>query len=423
MPLADGWKVRDQPWTGWNGVLSYRALEIPGYKGSIEGGHLGYMGVQATESESHPQWRLHHKGDLQGDVGGGFLMRRQYVETPVEAVFRALSCDFGHPDLGRVVGSFKGGIIPTGIPANPFTPFEQSSNAELDAWGTTAIANCKPTASAASAANTLIELYHEGVPHLLGSLFWKDRTIRARSAGSEYLNYEFGFKPLANDIAKFAYAVVYADKIMRQFERDLGRVVRRRFDFPPLTESSERVVLEGPWLGSMIPDSTLFYLPRDKVSTAGRTVLVTEKSVRRWFSGAFTNYVPHHEAFGALSDIQQLLGLELTPEVIWNAAPWSWAVDWFTNTGDVISNLQSFEVDGLVMRYGYIMEHVVTKSTYYHQGPTNRRWDGNLAPQPMTFVTETKVRKRANPFGFGLTFDSLSSRQKAIAAALGLSRT
>jgi len=427
VPLAERVKirVRDQPYPGWSGILSYRALEDPDYGNSLTGGHPGFMGVQVTESENHPLWRMsrrYESAEFQGDVGGAFLMRRQYVETPEGAFSRNLSARFKDPRTGNtIVGHYKGGIIPSGIPASPFAAFEPSNTAELEAYGTTAIARCKPVSSVASAANTLIELYHEGIPHLLGSLLWQERTNRARGAGSELLNYEFGFKPLANDIAKFAYGVVYFDKIMRQHERDLGRIVRRRYSFPPSVSITEQVVREGYWLGAMFPDSTLFF--KLDADTEGQTVLVTETSVNRWFSGAFTNYVPHHEAFGALSDAQQLLGLEITPEVLWNAAPWSWAVDWFTNAGDVISNLQSFEIDGLVLRYGYIMEHKVTRRTYYHRGPTNRWWGSSMVPQPITFVTETKRRIRATPYGFGINEGSLSLRQNAIVAALGLSRS
>jgi len=80
-------------------------------------------------------------------------------------------------------------------------------------------------------------------------------------------------------------------------------------------------------------------------------------------------------------------------------------------------------IDGLVLRYGYIMEHKVTRRTYYHRGPTNLWWGESAFPAVLTFVTETKVRRRATPFGFGVAEDSLSPRQNAIVAALGLSRT
>jgi len=119
-------------------------------------------------------------------------------------------------------------------------------------------------------------------------------------------------------------------------------------------------------------------------------------------------------------EAKKLLGLTLTPDTLWNAAPWSWAVDWFSNTGDVISNVTDSVTDGLVMRYGYIMEHSIVKNIYSLTKP------GTLNPDvrvpSITLVVETKKRRRANPFGFGLSWGSLSLRQQAIALALGLTR-
>jgi len=268
----------------------------------------------------------------------------------------------------------------------------------------------------------LIELYHEGLPHLLGSALWKDRTLSAKNAGKDYLNYEFGFRPLANDIAKFAYGVVYFDKIVAQIVRDSGKVVRRRYYFPPVEERSSRTVASVFVRPRTDPDSQYGNVG-DAANDGASTICDTYTKVNRWFSGAFTYYVPEQDRFGALSQARKLLGLEITPDVLWQVTPWSWAVDWVSNAGDVISNLTAFANDGLVMRYGYIMEHTVTTNTYYHQGPTGKCWGDSCYPTPLVFVTETKVRRRASPFGFGLKLSAFTDRQKAIAAALGLSRS
>jgi len=117
----------------------------------------------------------------------------------------------------------------------------------------------------------------------------------------------------------------------------------------------------------------------------------------------------------------KLLGLDLNPETLWEMAPWSWAVDWFTNAGDVIHNVNAWSSDGLVLKYGYIMEHTIVRDIYTWVGDTRFKPD-TVYPDVVVLVTETKLRRRATPFGFGLTFSSLTKRQKAIAAALGLTR-
>jgi hypothetical protein len=122
---------------------------------------------------------------------------------------------------------------------------------------------------------------------------------------------------------------------------------------------------------------------------------------------------------------KKTLGLSLTPDTVWNLAPWSWAVDWFTNAGDVISNLTDWAVYGLCLRYGYIMEHTIARDTYTYVGGSKgagfKRTE--YLPPPIILEVETKIRRKANPFGFGLTWNGLSPIQLAIAAALGITRS
>jgi hypothetical protein len=116
------------------------------------------------------------------------------------------------------------------------------------------------------------------------------------------------------------------------------------------------------------------------------------------------------------------LGLDPSPDTVWNLAPWSWAADWFTNAGDVVSNLSDFASGGLVMAYGYMMEHSSVTDSYRladHTGLIPMMGK----PRSLDVVTETKLRIRANPFGFGVAWDGLSPFQLSILAALGLSRT
>jgi hypothetical protein len=91
--------------------------------------------------------------------------------------------------------------------------------------------------------------------------------------------------------------------------------------------------------------------------------------------------------------------------------------------GDLIHNFNALSLNGLVLKYGYIMEHSVRKDTYYFVGDTGFvSGNANAFPPNITFVSEVKLRRRATPFGFGLTYAGFTNQQKAIVAALGLSR-
>jgi hypothetical protein len=77
-------------------------------------------------------------------------------------------------------------------------------------------------------------------------------------------------------------------------------------------------------------------------------------------------------------------------------------------------------VDGLVIQYGYVMEHKVTTRSYYNDGAHS--YKGDYVVSPVHLFYETKRRVRASPFGFGLDWSGFTPRQLAITAALGLTR-
>jgi hypothetical protein len=126
----------------------------------------------------------------------------------------------------------------------------------------------------------------------------------------------------------------------------------------------------------------------------------------------------------ARSQIRQAISLDLDPETVWNLTPWSWAVDWFSSAGDVVHNLNAWSKYGLVMRYGYLMEHKVLRNDHFttYTAPQLKGQNPPSATPSMSFYTETKRRVRANPFGFGVSWNGLDKFQLSIAAALGLSR-
>jgi len=123
----------------------------------------------------------------------------------------------------------------------------------------------------------------------------------------------------------------------------------------------------------------------------------------------------------AVIQARKVLGISLTPDTLWNLAPWSWFLDWFSDTGDLLSNWTDWAIDNQVMLYGYIMEHSLNEYTYKFVGSTGLT--GNARPYDITMVTETKLRRQASPYGFGIQWTDLSARQKAILAALGISRS
>lgn len=304
----------------------------------------------------------------------------------------------------------------------------------LSAAGASAIARCSPTNNVASAANFLHELRQEGLPKLFGISLWKERARFFRGIGEEYLNKEFGWDPLIGDVKAIAFAVTHAHKVLEQYERDSGRVVRRRYEFPEeTTQSVTAVRAQKAVLGNF---ATGVFNPVNPGGDpleilysggSGGTLYKKHETWKKvWFSGAFTYHLPvgynaRNQMVRSARHAQTLLGLDITPEVLWNAAPWTWAIDWFSNAGDVIANLSDWATDGLVLKYGYVMEHSIVRDTYFVSNRGKIK-DPNARPSQIIVQLETKRRSKASPFGFGLTWSGLTPRQIAISVALGLTK-
>jgi len=382
-----------------------------------------------TESENHPNWRSasEEAGSLV-DTGGDFTTERRYVAYPREGVGSQVVTS--GPYLNSVnqiqTDTLRGAILPLFPFSMPFPNSARSSDIALAALGTTAIANCAPTNNVASLATSLLELYHEGLPRMLGASKWQERarTVRDvyKASGDEYLNVQFGWKPLVQDVSDTAYGIIRFHSLMEQAERDSGKVVRRRYDLPSISTIREDEVASGV-SPKMIAntDFTSVHVFRDR--NQGKVTRIREVTKKRWFSGAFTYHLPNLGG-GLLEQLDQarrVFGLTPDPEVLWNLTPWSWAIDWFSNVGDVIHNVNAMVQYGLVLRYGYVMEHSIATDTYVFSGPTGYKSAG-VTPLDCSLVTETKLRRGATPFGFGLELNALNGTQKAIMAALGMSR-
>jgi hypothetical protein len=218
------------------------------------------------------------------------------------------------------------------------------------------------------------------------------------------------------DIYKVLLAKERARAAIEQYIRDSGKIVRRKYAFPV----QESVSIDTKFITDVKPFTAGTSTGALSAAWPGvGNVVRTRRTVRRvWFSGAFTYHLPLNDNLsGLMSDNavreRGLISLDLTPETLWNIAPWSWAVDWFAPVGDYISNLQDWSQDGLVLRWGYLMEHVKCTDTFTWDGP-------GPSPGILTLCTESKTRIRANPFGFGINWSELSPRQLSIAAALGI---
>jgi hypothetical protein len=399
---TDRWLSTGAYWFGTNGVNTHFADSR-----------------QVTIDETH-EWPARKKGRTTRDVGGPFTSTKVSVTADWD-----LSKSFTIGRTGNNGVLFTGQVLPTFVqqdwdrldPSKDealYTYWADSHGVGyLEGLGARAISSTIPTNPHADAAVGVAELMREGFPSLIGSQLFKDKLSFFRNLGSEYLNYEFGWKPFISDLLSIASSIDESEKLLSQLARDSGRNVRRRMSFPTDRETT------------YTRDSLSFRCdaPSSVLSHSGRT-LVTETYHKSWFSGCYTyHYDPADlsEASRIATQARILLGIRIDPEVLWNLTPWSWLVDWFVNLGPVLHNLSAFGQDGLVLRYGYLMHHHTRRTTETHhkvvQPMGGNFLDGTVSA---AFRLESKRRIKATPYGFGLTFSSFTLRQWAILASLGI---
>jgi len=383
-------------------------------------------GIQITESEGHP---FHHKYDGR-DVGGSFRTLKETVDVStgshhLEPLIKGKSYTSYDGTLSSIaIGQLKSlGLLQM--------PKSLEFASDLDKRGTEAVNLCNPLNPVGDATTFLTESIHERIPSLPGVRLWKGRTKALLGIADEFLNAEFGWMPMLREIGDFAKAVKQAGDIMQQYERDAGRLVRRKWDFP--IENSTTAKLIGtesvPWFGGQIQTpGQLFGFQDPAEMPLGQVVEIKQVQRKLWFRGSFTYPVPDQsDAWSKLVDAASgrnaanvAFGSTITPETLWEIAPWSWALDWVSNAQEVVSNLQLFEVEGLVMPYGYMMDETITTRNYVWETLNAVSHPVSLTVSPVVVTTVKKTRKQANPFGFGLEWSGLSPTKLAILAALGI---
>lgn len=414
-------------------------------------GRVRLRGREITTSEGHP-----YSHSFRGtDNGGNFFTQKYWMEKPehTSAQVRLYGWSGGryathdvtadilvNPHPQATINLFhdlvEPGIYGFDWDAISFDGIRHGAlgatpASELDAVGATLVKRVKPGESPANLAAALIELKNDGLPSLLGIESWKNRTNPQKGVGSEFLNYQFGILPLISDVRSVGEAIVSKDKHLRQLIRDNGKLVRRRLELDPMVRTTTVLREE---------DSSTLNLRALGLKTNGiaysvsgfrwRRSVIQTVTDRYWFSGAFTYYLGenmlHKDALiRNASQFRWLLGLDLDLDTIYQVAPWSWAIDWFTNLGDVISNVSSFADDGLVMPYGYVMRHrhVKIEAVMEPVGPGSTKVVGFPGRTfRSVYHLDQKERRKANPFGFAIRDGDLSLKQKAILAALGLTR-
>lgn len=253
--------------------------------------------------------------------------------------------------------------------------------------------------------------------------------MQPQGAANQFLNAQFGWAPFTRDVHRFFDTYYNSQRYIDRITRRNGLWSRRKRTFE---KSDSTTVVEkrfGNAVQPFLPDN--FY-KGGEIDGLGWTNAYHEISTQTtrnvWAEGSFKYYRPEFDARGvnsydsSINHVKRqmtLYGLRVTPSIIYQATPWSWLVDWFSNVGDVVERASDWGVDSIVAKYMYLMTHqtITTRVKHvfmFNSGPHVVEYEYKL---------ETKQRQAADtPYGFGLSTLNLSDRQITILAALGSSR-
>lgn len=363
---------------------------------------------------------IDHSGATSYDNGHTFDTSKQEVVAYSVVNERGRSSSFQYADYiyrGPCVPDVaRGTMVPTGYPLG------QPKVTNMTWWEQRAIENSIPTTPVANLGQGTAEIIREGIPAMIGSILTGGKEAIHRAIGGEHLNYQFGWLPIISDLKAIARVVVDHELMLRQLERDSGRNVRRGHNFEPLVD-----VTHQEWAGSACLQQGLGPIFLDALTHGGtKLIQIDRRETKIWFSGAYTYHLQERDQIAKLEaertfqQAQYLLGLELTPEVLWELAPWSWLSDWYGNIGTNMSLATRFQNDGLVLRYGYLMVETTHQRERFAEGVA---LNGHTVPCSITVKTTTKSRRKATPYGFALNPTSFTGRQWAILGALGMTKS
>jgi len=454
--------------TGYKPSSSYVSYQDPSREpifSSAEGPEM--CDAQITVSEGHPLWSVlqDYKGSIKPDVGGDFLTTRWssiidktvYIASYKDWYDRIWECEGPFiPSIHSAYGTaFEGwGYITADTDLTALAakfPAVSHSDAELLAFGTSAIARTRPDISPANVTQFLVELKRDGIPfkqklsrerlrEILKKFSREDAKVARHSVkdGSDlFLENTFGLAPMVSDLKSFVEVAVKGNSVLDNLLANNGKTIRRRYHFPDedlSTTVGGRAGAEQFGFLNQYQFSNQHYFENGGDFHRPIYSYFWDVNTNRkvWFSGAYRVYMPPDmEPVSRLRSVVDHLrwdyGVELNISTMWNLAPWSWLIDWELNLGDLITNLSKWSSDALLLQYGYVMEN--TKSTYIVSPQSGQRWENALgAQEPNTTLAgmgirvHRKRRIRATPYGFGLTYGELSANQKAILAAIGITR-
>lgn len=149
------------------------------------------------------------------------------------------------------------------------------------------------------------------------------------NADEHFIANQFGWLPFVNDVFKFASVGEAIEKRVKELKNLQQR-----------GSKSRTITLET------IQDNSKSQVPIHTVWAYLNGTLTRSRSLRVWGSGRYTledssplKHADSRELFALAR--KAVMGLHVDGSTAWNLMPWSWLMDWGSNTGDLIASTRN----------------------------------------------------------------------------------
>lgn len=234
------------------------------------------------------------------------------------------------------------------------------------------------------------------LPHMLK--LQGDNIIQNAAGG--YLSWQFGWKPLISDVKKLLDFNGLVEKKIGELHRlNSNKGLHRRRSFGTVTRQDEETV-------------NVFNHNGNRCDVKWRRITNIEK----WGTVRYrpASLPSKDESKIRKQAIRIVYGLELSPSNLWEALPWSWLVDWFSNVGDYLGQFNN--VVPCVSSAPCIMTRTTTRATFSRSDSTSQ-----VTGCTGGSTVQTKARSVVSPT-ISASLPFLTGRQLSILGSLAILR-